>query len=433
MLKIIDWNGLDSVKQRELLLRPAQQEEGQIVARVQQILQDVRAEGDAALRRLTQELDGVELESPKLPLDQAKALANQLDPAVRKAIDTAYQNIRQFHAAQQPKNVTVQTTVGVQCELRYEAIQSVGLYIPGGSAVLPSTVLMLGVPAQLAGCRRVVLTSPPNAEAELSPAVCYAALKCGIQEFLLLGGAQAVAALAYGTESITAVDKIFGPGNAYVTAAKTLVSAKAGGPAIDMPAGPSELLVIADQSATPAFLAADLLSQAEHGPDSQVILLATDQEVLKQTAQQVQLQLARLPRKEIAAQALEYSRLILVSDLAEAAQISNQYAPEHLSLQVAETEDLLAQIWAAGSVFVGHYTPESGGDYATGTNHVLPTYGAGRAYSSLGLLDFYRRFTVQQATKQGLRQLAPTIITLAAEEGLEAHLRAVTVRLEELS
>ncbi|MDO4263792.1 MAG: histidinol dehydrogenase [Deinococcus sp.] len=422
------WAELDEAARCELLRRPAQSAGAEITAQVQDILGQVRGEGDAALLRLTARFDRVNLDSPLLSREQAQAQAAQVSDAVRRAIDSAYDNIHAFHAAQQPQPVSVDTAPGVRCELRWAPIRTVGLYIPGGSAVLPSTVLMLGVPAALAGCERVILCSPPDAQGLLSPAVCYAALKVGVTDFVRVGGAQAAGALAYGTQSVPRADKIFGPGNAYVTAAKTLVSAEAGGPAIDMPAGPSELLVVADASAQAAWAAADLLSQAEHGPDSQVVLVSPERGLLEAVRGELARQLPGLPRRDIAARALAESRLILTASLDEAAAVADAYAPEHLSLQVADPEMLTGRI-RAGSVFAGHLTPEAGGDYATGTNHVLPTYGAARAYSSLGLNDFYRRYTVQTVTAAGLEALAPTVTALAREEGLEAHARAAEVRL----
>ncbi|RTR25581.1 histidinol dehydrogenase [Deinococcus radiophilus] len=425
---ITRWAELDAAQRRELLQRPAQAAESQTVTRVQGILQQVRAEGDAALQRLTAQFDRVELPTPRLTPGQVEVQAARVPAEVRAAIDAAYDNIYAFHAAQQPRPVTVETQPGVICELRYAPLQRVGLYIPGGSAVLPSSVLMLGIPAALAGCQHLVLCSPPGADGLLSPAVCYAATKVGVTDVVAVGGAQAVAALAYGTESVPRVDKIFGPGNAYVTAAKTLVSSEAGGPAIDMPAGPSELLIVADKTADAAFLAADLLSQAEHGADSQVILVSSSAAVLEATCHELARQLDRLPRRDIAARALTACRLILTGSLDEAIKVADDYAPEHLSLQTERAAEQAGQI-RAGSVFVGHYAPVAGGDYATGTNHVLPTYGAARASSSLGLHDFLRRYTVQTLSHSGLKALAPTVTALAREEGLEAHARAIEARL----
>lgn len=356
---------------------------------------------------------------------------NRLDKKVAEAIDTAYRTIRRFHQAQVPENLAVETINGVQCELRYAPLDAVGLYIPGGSATLPSTALMLGVPAQLASCQRVVLVSPPDKSGNLPDALLYAANRCGITEIYTCGGAQAVAALAYGTESIAPVDKVFGPGNSFVTEAKQQVSNDASGCAIDLPAGPSELLVIGDDTANPAYIAADLLSQAEHGPDSQVILVTPSSTLADKVRQALIEQCQQLQRADIAAQALAESRLLVVETIDEAITISEQYAPEHLSIQTDNARSLLPKLTRAGSVFVGHYTPESGGDYATGTNHVLPTYGYARNYSSLGLLDFYRRYTVQEVSYEGLATLSEAITTLANVEGLDAHAKAVTIRMED--
>ncbi|RAK01825.1 histidinol dehydrogenase [Aliidiomarina maris] len=427
--KAVMWSQLTSEQQRDALARPAQKASDELMTRVQDIIQQVRDQGEQALLALTAQFDGVQLDTVVLDITTVRAQADKTDADVKRAIDQAYANIKAFHAAQAPSPVRMETMPGVLCEQRFAPLEKVGLYIPGGSASLPSTVLMCGVPAQLAGCSERVLISPPNKEGLLSPAICYAALKCEVTKVCLGGGAQAIAALALGTENIPAVDKIVGPGNSYVTAAKQLVSQLPGGPAIDLPAGPSELLVIADDSADPIFVAADLLSQAEHGPDSQVLLLSPSARLVEATRQELERQLNALPRAQITAQALQSSSLIVTADLAEAAQISQRYAPEHLSLQIENAEDWIARTDKAGSIFVGHYAPESGGDYATGTNHVLPTYGYARNYSSLGLADFYRRYTVQNLTPQGLQDLAPTLIAMAAEEQLDAHLQAVALRL----
>ena len=423
------WNELDANQQRAILQRPAQQDNARLMTQVQAIIEQVAQRGDQALLELTEKFDGVRLRSVVLSTREVRAQADKTDTEVKRAIDRAYANIRAFHEAQRPQPVRMETMAGVLCEQRVAPLEKVGLYIPGGSASLPSTVLMCGVPAQLAGCSERILISPPNAEGLLTPAICYAALKCDVTQVCLSGGAQAIAALALGTESITAVDKIVGPGNSYVTAAKQYVSQLPGGPAIDLPAGPSELLVIADDSADPIFVAADLLSQAEHGPDSQVILLSPSARLVEATRQELATQLRALPRAAITAQALQSSSLVVTADLSEAAAISQRYAPEHLSLQIENPEAWIERTNKAGSIFVGHYAPESGGDYATGTNHVLPTYGYARSYSSLGLADFYRRYTVQQLTPQGLQDLAPTLMALATEEQLDAHKNAVSLRL----
>lgn len=423
------WSQLSADQQHTALQRPAQTTNPALVAQVQNIVAQIRQGGDSALLQLTEKFDQITLKRVLLDTAVVREQANKTTAEVKHAIDQAYTHIKAFHQAQQPTPVQVETMPGVLCEQRFAALDSVGLYIPGGNASLPSTVLMCGVPAQLAGCRERVLISPPNAEGLLSPAICYAALKCGVTQVCLGGGAQAIAALALGTESIPAVDKIFGPGNRYVTAAKQYVSQLPAGPAIDLPAGPSELLVIADESADPTFVAADLLSQAEHGPDSQVLLLSPCARLVEATRQALAQQLRSLPRADIASQALQSSRFIVTADLTQAAQISQRYAPEHLSLQLDNAESWVERTYKAGSIFVGHYAPESAGDYASGTNHVLPTYGYARNYSSLGLADFYRRYSVQTLTPQGLKGLASTITTLAAEEKLDAHLQAVTRRL----
>lgn len=429
--QIIDWNTLAEAERSALLQRPTQSIHSDVMADVSMIVQEVQEQGDKALLAFTEKFDKVKLDSPCFTLETLEQRAQEVDERVARAIDRAYNNIQTFHQAQQPQDYQLETSAGIRCELRHQPIRAVGLYIPGGTAVLPSTVLMTATLAQLAGCERIVLSTPPHSETQLSPAVAYAALHCGVTEILSAGGAQAIAALAYGTESIAPVDKIFGPGNAYVTAAKQRVS-REGQVAIDMPAGPSELLIVADSSAKPAFIAADLLSQAEHGIDSQVVIVSDAQEILEATRAELSHQLESLPRRDIAAQALSYSRFILSDNLEESICIADEYAPEHLSLQVTTPERCINRI-RAGSVFVGDYSPEAAGDYATGTNHVLPTYGAARAYSSLSLQDFYRRFTVQQVSARGLANLAPTIMSLATEEGLEAHRRAIQQRVDSLT
>lgn len=337
----------------------------------------------------------------------------------------AAENIEAFHRAQRPAPVEVETQPGVSCRQVTRALDSVGLYIPGGSAPLLSTVLMLGLPARVAQCRRVILCSPPP----IDPAILYAARLCGIDEIFQVGGAQAIAAMAFGTESVPRVDKIFGPGNAYVTEAKRQVSQSPQGAAIDMPAGPSEVLVIADAGANPDFIAADLLSQAEHGPDSQVILLTPDAPLARRVAERVEAQLAALPRADIARQALAQSRLIVTRSLAQCIEISNRYGPEHLIIQTRDAEAWLDAITSAGSVFLGDWSPESAGDYASGTNHVLPTYGYTATHSSLGLADFQKRMTVQRLSPAGLLTLAPTVEAMAQAECLDAHANAVRLRV----
>lgn len=431
---ISNWQQLDKTAQQALLERPLQQESDSLKQTVKDIIRAVRTEGDAALLRFSREFDKLQSNPLRLADELQQRLIASLSDELKTAIQIAYRNIRTFHAAQLPQNIRIETQPGVVCELNYSALDQVGLYVPGGSAPLPSTVLMLGVPAQLAGCRRVVLVTPPGQPeaGDIAAEIVYAASLCGITEIYTLGGAQAVAALAYGTETIGKVDKIFGPGNRFVTEAKQQVSQDARGAAIDMPAGPSEVLVIADNNANPVFVAADLLSQAEHGPDSQVVLVSPSEALLVNTISELKRQTALLPRAEIAKKALSNSRLILTPDLATAALVSNQYAPEHLIIQTADDQGLLGKLTNAASIFVGPYTPESAGDYASGTNHVLPTYGYSRNHSSLSLADFYRRYTVQTLTATGMRDLGPTIVKLAKAEGLDAHANAVSFRLAEL-
>ncbi|MCA1931662.1 histidinol dehydrogenase [Rheinheimera sp.] len=432
--QISNWQQLDQTAQQALLERPLQQESDTVKQAVRDIILAVRTEGDAALQRFSRDFDKLPSNPLRLSNKQQQNLIASLSDELKTAIEIAYRNIRTFHAAQLPENIRIETQPGVVCELNYSALDQVGLYVPGGSAPLPSTVLMLGVPAQLAGCRRVVLVTPPGQPeaGDIAAEIVYAASLCGITEIYTLGGAQAVAALAYGTETIGKVDKIFGPGNRFVTEAKQQVSQDARGAAIDMPAGPSEVLVIADDNANPVFVAADLLSQAEHGPDSQVVLVSPSEALLVNTISELKRQTALLPRAEIAQKALSNSRLILTPDLATAALVSNQYAPEHLIIQTSDDQALLGKLTNAASIFVGPYTPESAGDYASGTNHVLPTYGYSRNHSSLSLADFYRRYTVQSLTAAGMRDLGPTIVKLAKAEGLDAHANAVSFRLAEL-
>lgn len=431
MNEIINWNQASSQMQSDLLSRPAIAENESLAQNVANIIEQVKREGDTSLLELTAKFDGVKLSKLKISDYEIKEAKVSLSKTRLAALETAYQQIAVFHEAQKPAPVDLDTRAGVRCQLLSESLESVGLYIPAGSAPLPSTVLMLGVPAKIAGCSRVVLACPPNSEGKLAPEVLAAASLCGIDEIYLIGGAQAIAALALGTETIKPVCKAFGPGNRFVTEAKKQLSQLVPGFTIDMPAGPSELLVIADDSANADFVAADLLSQAEHGPDSQVILLSDSTQLLSQTQVALEKQLEQLSRADIARKALEKSSLILTDSLATACAISNQYGPEHLSVQTRQPRDLLPMLRSAGSVFLGDYSPESAGDYASGTNHVLPTYGYTKVLSSLTLADFMRRFTVQELTKDGLASLADTIIELTDAEGLDAHQRAVTIRLEQ--
>ena len=426
---IIDWNSCTAEQQRLLLMRPAISASESITRTVNDILDNVKARGDEALREYSAKFDKTTVTALKVSAEEIAAASERLSDELKQAMAVAVKNIETFHTAQKLPPVDVETQPGVRCQQVTRPVASVGLYIPGGSAPLFSTVLMLlATPARIAGCKKVVLCSPPP----IADEILYAAQLCGVQDVFNVGGAQAIAALAFGTESVPKVDKIFGPGNAFVTEAKRQVSQRLDGAAIDMPAGPSEVLVIADSGATPDFVASDLLSQAEHGPDSPVILLTPDAEMARRVAEAVERQLAELPRAETARQALSASRLIVTNDLAQCVEISNQYGPEHLIIQTRNARDLVDGITSAGSVFLGDWSPESAGDYASGTNHVLPTYGYTATCSSLGLADFQKRMTVQELSKEGFSALASTIETLAAAERLTAHKNAVTLRVNAL-
>ena len=427
------WQDLGSSEQDSLLQRPALAANDGLQREVAGILARVREEGDAALIRLTRKLDGVEISDLLVSPQEFEEAESLLKAAERSAIRKAAANISAFHRAQLPRPLSVETTPGVICERLVRPIGRVGLYVPAGSAPLPSTALMLGVPASLAECPTRVLCSPPRTDGRVDPAVLYAAGVCGISTVIRAGGAQAIGAMAYGTESVPRVDKLFGPGNAWVTEAKEQVAADPRGAARDLPAGPSEVLVIADDKAEAAFVAADLLSQAEHGIDSQVILLTPSERLLIQVLSEIESQTQRLSRRNIVRQSLAHSRAILVRDLPTAIEVSNRYAPEHLIMQIENPRRVLDRVVAAGSVFLGPWAPETVGDYCSGTNHVLPTYGYARAYSGLGVTDFLRTMTVQTLTEDGLRAVGPIAEQLAAMEGLDAHGQAVRKRLDVLA
>lgn len=396
--------------------------------KVQQLLDAVRFEGDDAVERFALRFDG---QVPRRLTDaEIQSATDKLDDDLKKAMRQAASNIKRFHASQKSQEAVVETMPGVRCWRKSVAIQRVGLYIPGGTAPLFSTVLMLGIPAQLAGCKELVLCSPPGPDGQLHPAILYAASLCGINEIYALGGAQAIGAMAYGTSSITRVDKIFGPGNQYVTAAKMAVASQ--GVAIDMPAGPSEVAVFADALADPDLVAADLLSQAEHGADSQVLLVSTSAEVLAATEKALAQQLSTLPRRDLAAAALRNSRSVLVANQEEAMDLLNAYAPEHLILNCANAHELANQVVHAGSVFLGPWSCESAGDYASGTNHTLPTNGFARAYSGVSLDSFVKKITFQELSAEGVLQLAPVVESMAAAEQLDAHRLAMALRRQKL-
>lgn len=400
-----------------------------IEERVKSILEHVRAEGDKALKELSSEIDKVDLSSGvEVTAEEISDARAQVSEELKAAVSQAYKNIFAFHKAQEFQPVEMETVPGVRCIQKAVPLQRAGLYIPGGSAPLFSTVLMLAVPAKVAGCREVILCTPCGKDGKVAPAVLYTASECGVDRIFKVGGAQAVAAMAYGTETVPAVDKIFGPGNRYVTKAKEIVSRKV---AIDMPAGPSEVLVMADSSAVPAFVASDLLSQAEHGPDSQVILVCDTEILADKVQREVEDQLERLPRKDVALKALENSRVIVMPSLDDRIEFVNMYAAEHLIISIENPWDTAEKITAAGSVFIGNYTPESAGDYASGTNHTLPTSGWARSMSGVNLDSFIRKITYQEITGEGMNTLGKTIVTMAKAEGLDAHANAAILRMTE--
>lgn len=429
-MRTLDWAMLSNDERVAALARPPSNSSDERIAAVQRILAQVRADGDTALRALTRRYDNVQLDA--LAVDEAGfAVADaSIDAVLKAAMIDARERLIAWHRAGAPTGFEIDTAPGVRCGRVLRAIDTVGLYVPAGSAPLPSTALMLGVPAQVAGCREVVVCTPPRADGSADPAVLVAARMCGIRRVFTVGGAQAIAAMAFGTESIPRCDKLFGPGNAWVMLAKSQVSALPEGPAIDLPAGPSEVLVIADAGANPAFIAADLLAQAEHGPDSQVLLVTDSAAMAEAVRAEVRAQVARLPRETIALRALDFARLIVVPTLDEAFAISNAYAPEHLLVQLREPRTWLPKITCAGSIFLGDYAPESLGDYCSGTNHVLPTGGAARAWSGVSVASFQRSISVQQVSLEGLRAIGPSAVTLARAESLEAHAQAVVRRLE---
>jgi histidinol dehydrogenase len=397
---------------------------------VRNILSNVKRNGDEALINYTEKFDGVLLDQLSVSNEELNKGKQKVDEDLKAAIQLAKQNIRTFHQAQLTEGPKVETAPGVTCWRKSVPIEKVGVYIPGGSAPLFSTVLMLGIPAKLAGCKQIILCSPPQKSGEIHPYILYTADLLGIDQTYKAGGAQAIGAMAYGTYTIPKVDKIFGPGNSYVTKAKELVQQE--GTAIDMPAGPSEQLVIADESCNPAFMAADLLSQAEHGPDSQVVLLSNSEAVIRQINREIEAQIKKLPRKEIAKQALQNSFAAVFHSLTECADFSNLYAPEHLIITVKKKEEIIPEITNAGSVFIGNYSTESAGDYASGTNHTLPTGGYAKSYSGLSVDSFMKTVTFQEITAEGIQNIGPAIEQMAAAEGLEAHKNAVTLRLKEL-
>lgn len=411
----------------KLIVRPTEKKTN-LNKLVNEVFKAVKKEGDKAVKKFGAQFDGVELKSLQVNAATVANASNKISPALKKAINVAKQNIEKFHAAQKEESKRIETTPGVTCWRESRPIEKVGIYIPGGTAPLFSTVLMLGIPAKLAGCKEIILCTPPNKNGEIDPAILYTANLIGIKFIYLVGGIQAIAAMTYGTKQIKQVDKIFGPGNQYVTAAKQL--AQSLGIAIDMPAGPSEVLIIADKTCNPSFVAADLLSQAEHGADSQVMLLSDNEKVLNKVLVELKNQLKALPRKTIVAAALKNSKAIAFNSLKDCMIFSNAYAPEHLILATNQAKKLLALITNAGSVFIGNYSCESAGDYASGTNHTLPTNGFAKAYSGVSLDSFVKKITFQEITKKGIENIGPSIELMAEAEQLFAHKNAVTLRLK---
>ena len=432
-MQILDWQKLDEAARAAALARPAFALQARTLAQAQAIIEAVRAEGDAAIARYAREFDGIDLPQAAVPPAEFTAARAALAAADIAAIERAIDNVERFHRAGLPAELSLEVQPGVRCERVTRPIAAVGLYVPAGSAPLPSTVVMLAVPARIAGCAERVLCTAPQRSGSANPAVLVAAELCGITRVFKIGGAQAIAAMAYGTRSVPKVAKIFGPGNAWVTAAKQLVAADPGGAALDLPAGPSEVLVIADDSARAEFIAADLLAQAEHDPQAQAILVSTSATLAEAVVAALHEQMRGLSRQMILRQSLAGARIIVVSDLAAAVAICESYAPEHLLIQTREPRELLPQVHSAGSVFLGSWSPETTGDYCSGPNHVLPTYGYARTYSGLSVADFTRRMSVQELSVQGLADLGPIASRLARLEGLDAHAAAVERRLAALA
>jgi len=429
-MQTLVWDRLNKEQQAEALSRPAAIADPVLIDQVRSIMADVKERGDAAVLDYTQRFDKVALKQLSLPRRVLETAWKSLPDTEKDAIKQARRNIQKFHHAQMPQDIVVETTPGVTCRREVRAIETAGLYVPGGTAPLVSTMLMLAVPAHVAGVKRRIVVTPPRPDGTINPAILAAAYRCKVTDVYICGGAQAIAALAYGTETIPRCDKIFGPGNAYVAAAKSLAAQEPGGPAIDMPAGPSEAMVVAGEKSNPIFVASDLLSQAEHDTMAQVMCICVNENVASAVKAEVMRQVETLPRRDIAKQALSFARIIIAQGRPIIADIINRYAPEHLILQTNSPETFVPAIRNAGSIFLGPWTPESVGDYASGTNHTLPTFGAARAYSGVTLESFIKYVSIQHLTRKGLERLGPTVEKLAEMEGLEAHRRAVNLRLE---
>ena len=431
-MKRFVWNTLDESEKNDALARPKAISDASLIDGVRTILSDVRENGDVALSRLTLKFDGIAPDLLEVSIREMEAAWDALPAADQAVIERARRNIELFHKAQIPSPIEVETEPGVTCRREARAIETAGLYVPGGTAPLISTLLMLAVPATVAGVKNRIVVTPPGKDGKVDSTILAAAFHCKVSRLFIVGGAQAIGALAYGTETIPKCDKIFGPGNAWVAAAKSLVAQEAGGPAIDMPAGPSEAMVLADAAADPVFVASDLLSQAEHDTVAQVVCVASTSDVAARIEAEIEKQVTDLPREEIARESLKHGRMIVTADRADVIDIVNRYAPEHLIVQLQNPDTYVEAIRNAGSIFLGPWTPESVGDYASGTNHTLPTYGAARAYSGVTLESFIKYISIQKLTKQGLMCLGPVVERLAEMEGLEAHKRAISLRLEAL-
>ncbi|MDG1126055.1 MAG: histidinol dehydrogenase [Hellea sp.] len=424
------WENMSLVERTQALARPYELSDPSKIKLIKNILLEVKLKGDDAVKSFTSMYDNVDLVNLRVANEDLENAWLNLPKKEKNAIKVAISNIEKFHISQLPQDIEIETTKGVFCRRETRALQTAGLYVPGGTAPLVSTLLMLAVPAKVAGVRRRIVVSPPGANGKIHSSILAAAYICGVTDVFSCGGAQAIAALSYGTESLPKCDKIFGPGNAYVSLAKSLVAQEIGGPAIDMPAGPSEAMVIADNAANPAFVAADLLSQAEHDILAQVICVSTTSEISKKINEEIDKQLEKLPRKDIAQKAMKNSRLIVAKSREMIVDIINNYSPEHLILQIKNPDHLVPAIRNAGSIFLGPWSPEAVGDYASGTNHTLPTNGAAKSYSGITIESFLKYISIQKLSKKGLELLAPTVTCLAEMEGLEAHKRSVTIRLD---
>jgi histidinol dehydrogenase len=429
-MKNFNWNSLTKAEKKDCLSRPTTNNNEEITSSTRLIVEDVKRDGDTAVRLYTKKFDDVDLKDLRVSKTEMDNASKTIHPDKKKAIETAYKNIFSFHKNQGLKAYSESIDTNIKCERRVVPLESVGLYVPGGTAPLVSTALMNGIPSQIAGCKNRIMCTPSDKNGEINPHILYAAQLCGIETIFKIGGAQAIAAMAYGTDSIPSVDKIFGPGNAYVTAAKKIVSESSDGAALDMPAGPSEVCVIVDSTSNPVFAASDLLSQAEHDPLSQAILISTCEHVKDQVLMEIEKQTKNLTRTNIIEKALRKSLSIIASDLSQAIDIANEYAAEHLILCFDDAYQYVDHVIHAGSIFVGPWSPESAGDYCSGTNHVLPTYGYAKNYSGLSVEAFQKTITVQQLSKQGLQSLSSTIIDIATLEGLDAHANAMTLRLK---